>query len=306
MALNLRVLVSLVVALMIILNFNSAFLRHAKSGLECDDRPVCYQQVGSSGEPMLFIESEENWRYHFATNPHRLLASVIAILVLVINVKLFRRGRGESPSKARRYAMAMGGAILWLAGLGIAAGGSLALPVVMGNLLGGLILLLLSVLLLASLLGWKFEVAPGRLILVAGGVLLLTLFLQGGVVSASFSGMACTVLPDCNGRWWSGNPLIQAHMMHRFSVVVALLYFGMLLWRALKEQLVQQRNLLLLLLFLLLVQMQLGVIMVEQQLPLLITSLHSILAQLLIIVLMLQLLSTDADANHSAEIDHHG
>ena len=123
--------------------------------------------------------------------------------------------------------------------------------------------------------------------MLAGAMLLLTLFMQGGMVSAKFAGMACTTLPDCNGYWWSENPLIQMHMMHRFSALVALLYLGVMLLRAFSSGDNSQRNFLLTLIFFMLVQIKLGGLMVEEQLPLIVTSLHSTFSQLLITALLI-------------------
>lgn len=123
--------------------------------------------------------------------------------------------------------------------------------------------------------------------MLAGAMLLLTMLMQGGMVSAKFAGMACTTLPDCNGYWWSENPLIQMHMMHRFSALVALLYFSVMLLRAFRRGDAGQRNFLLILLLLLFVQTKLGGFMVEGQLPLVATSLHSTFSQLLITALLI-------------------
>jgi len=286
-----RNLAVLTVLLVVVLNVTSSFLRHAKSGLECIERPVCYQQVGVSGQPILFAE-DESPRYHVVTVIHRVIASVIAVFVLIINIMLFRKEGGAPLPK--RLAFVMGAAVLWLAGLGAATGGSLALMVVMGNQLGGLLLLVVSTLLVVLLLGWELQWSLKKVMILAGGVMLFTLFVQGGMVSSSFAGMACTTLPDCNGEWWSNNPLIQMHIMHRFSALVALLYFGAMLLRAVRRGESFTRNFLLLLLVMLFVQIQLGVVMVEQQLPLLITSLHSLFSQLLIAMVTVYLFVSGA------------
>ncbi len=284
MEMNLRYLVVITVLLVVTLNFTSSYIRHVKSGLECVERPLCYGEVGVTGEAKGFAGVAEG-EYHFATMAHRSLAGVIAILVLLVNVLLTRVG--GSDSRLRQYAVAMGGAVLWLAGLGIVAGGSLDLWVVMANLLGGMVLLGASALLMTAVFGWEQRFSLQRVVMLAGAMLLLTLFMQGGMVSAEFAGMACTTLPDCNGYWWSENPLIQMHMMHRFSALVALLYFSVMLFRAFRRGDAGQRNFLLILLLLLLVQIKLGAFMVEEQLPLMATSLHSTFSQLLITALLI-------------------
>jgi len=284
MGLNIRYLVVITVLLVVTLNFTSSYIRHVKSGLECVERPLCYGEVGVTGEAKGFAGVAEG-EYHFATMAHRSLAGVIAILVLLVNILLFRVGGGDS--RLRQYAVAMGGAVLWLAGLGIAAGGSLELWVVMGNLLGGMVLLGASALLMTGVFGWEQRFSLQRAVMLAGAMLLLTMLMQGGMVSAKFAGMACTTLPDCNGYWWSENPLIQMHMMHRFSALVALLYFSVMLLRAFRRGDAGQRNFLLILLLLLFVQTKLGGFMVEGQLPLVATSLHSTFSQLLITALLI-------------------
>jgi len=284
MGLNIRYLVVITVLLVVTLNFTSSYIRHVKSGLECVERPLCYGEVGVTGEAKGFAGVAEG-EYHFATIAHRTLAGVIAILVLLVNIVLIRAGEGAA--RLRQYAVVMGGAVLWLAGLGIAAGGSLELWVVMGNLLGGMVLLGASALLMARVFGWEQRFSLQRVVMLAGAMLLLTLFMQGGMVSAKFAGMACTTLPDCNGYWWSENPLIQMHMMHRFSALVALLYLGVMLLRAFSSGDNSQRNFLVTLIFFMLVQIKLGGLMVEEQLPLIVTSLHSTFSQLLITALLI-------------------
>ncbi|MBC8519485.1 MAG: COX15/CtaA family protein [Gammaproteobacteria bacterium] len=284
MRLNIRYLVVITVLLVVTLNFTSSYIRHVKSGLECVERPLCYGEVGVTGEAKGFAGIAEG-EYHLATMTHRTLAGVIAILVLLVNIVLIRAG--ESDARLRKYAVTMGGTVLWLAGLGITAGGSLGLWVVMGNLLGGMILLGSSALLMAGVFGWEQRFSLQRVVMLAGAMLLLTMFMQGGMVSAKFAGMACTTLPDCNGYWWAENPLIQMHMMHRFSAAVAILYFGVMLLRALRRGDSGQRNFLLILLLLLFVQIKLGGLMVEEQLPLIVTSVHSTLSQLLIAALLI-------------------
>ncbi len=294
MAAKLRYLVILTVLFVVSLNFTSAFLRHAKSGLECVDRAVCYEQVGVSGKAITFAADEADG-YHFATKAHRVLATIIAFLVLAVNIVLFRVDRDRFPF--RRHALAMGAIVLWLAGLGVVAGPSLESWVVMGNLFGGLLLLMVSTLLMTRVFGWQYEFTLKKIVFLAGGVLLFTLFLQGGMVSTNFAGMACTTVPDCNGEWWSGNPLIQMHMMHRFSAAVALLYFGVILLRAFRRGDSGQRNFLLMLLLLLVAQIKLGGLMVEEQLPLVITSIHSTLSQLLITALLVYFYVTGVRAD---------
>ncbi len=281
---SLRNLVMMTVLLVVTLNFTSAYLRHAKSGLACDEPAVCYQQVAVTGEMVNFTESDG--LYHFATMAHRVIALLIAVSVLLLTVRLFRAEREEGVESLKPYAVVMGGAVLWLAGLGAAVGASLQGWVIAGNLLGGLLLLVASSLLLARLLGWELQFSLSKVVLMGGGMLLLALFFQGSIVSTTFSGMICSSLPDCDGVWWSDYPLTQIQMMHRFSAVVTLLYFVGMVLRGLQQGYRHQRWVLLVLLSMLLLQMALGAIMVEQQLPLLITTLHSTLSQLLIAVLV--------------------
>ncbi len=298
----LRTLAVSILVLVITLNFTSAFLRHAKSGLMCPDRPLCYEQVGSSGEATVY-RGEESVLFALATKAHRLLATVAGVLVLLLNTMIFR---SHSLQPLRPVAVVMVGAVLWLSILGVAAGASLEAGVVLGNLAGGVLLLGATTVLVARLFGWELSPPRGGGGIFVGIALLLMLFLHGGLISSAFSGMSCNTLSGCNGAWWSDNPLVQMQLLHRLLAVVTLLYFLQLLHRLYWGGGQGQRILSLATLSLLIMQILLGVVITLQQLPLVATSLHSLSSQLLIALLAASLAISGSGASTAMENGDHG
>ena len=199
--------------LVIILVSLSAYLRLAHSGIGCADWPVCY---GHIGEPPAVTEPvpaedayqqlvrESNQPLSWATPLHRLVASVLGLLVLFIAFLSIRAKR------QRLASLTLLALTLYLAVLGIRSGGLHDPSVVMGNLAGGFSML--------GLLGWMVFSSGERhggsprlawLTIAAIGVL-STQILLGGLTSANFAATACQTLPDCHGSWWPGSSLATA------------------------------------------------------------------------------------------------
>jgi cytochrome c oxidase assembly protein subunit 15 len=213
--------------LVIILVSLSAFLRLSHSGIGCADWPSCYGRIGvasglhepeSDGEHQpdsarsayqnLINESEKPMSW--ATPAHRLVASVLGLLVIGINALAFRR------RQMRLVSVALLALTVWLALLGIRSGSLQDPAVVMGNLSGGFAML--------GLLGWMAFGGPGAKQQDAGQVpgrtvrgwvfaALMVLCIQiflGGLTSANFAATACQSFPDCHGSWWPGSALATA------------------------------------------------------------------------------------------------
>jgi len=244
----------------------SAYLRLAHSGIGCSDWPACYGQIGqppvvsqtiSSENAYQRIVAEASQPLAWATPLHRLVASVLGLLVVFLAALAFRQ------KKDRLVTLALLSVTLFLALLGVKSGGLHNPAVVMGNLSGGFLML--------GLLGWmafKNDVEstadrpqatlPGKLLTLAV-VLLVIQILLGGLTSANFAATACQSLPDCHGSWlpgadiWKamdltrvhqvtssgqaigGQERIDIHIAHRLGAVLTALVViavGFMAWRA--------------------------------------------------------------------------
>ncbi|MDH3767869.1 MAG: COX15/CtaA family protein, partial [Gammaproteobacteria bacterium] len=208
--------------LVIVLVSLSAYLRLSHSGIGCSDWPSCYGQIGSM--PVVTQETNTQGAYErlgdqaneplaWATPLHRLVASVLGLLILFLNITAFRQKRD------RLLSLALLGLTVFLAVLGIRSGSLHSPAVVMGNLAGGFLML--------ALLGWvvfksgRSSGAGGSLRgwAVAALVLLGLQVMLGGLTSANFGATACMTLPDCNGSWLPGAELITAFDLSRVHEV---------------------------------------------------------------------------------------
>lgn len=159
----------------------SAYIRLSQGGTGCTPWPGCYSQVGDAQAS-----------FPVAALTHRLTASTLGVLILLLNVGAWIRGRQRTLS-----AMILATTIL-LAILGLRSGGLLLPAVVLGNFLGGL--------LLATLLGWLMlvryrpaEPAPPYLRAIPAAMLLVAAaVIVTGIGSSAFYGNgACKGLFDC-------------------------------------------------------------------------------------------------------------
>ena len=213
--------------LVILLVSLSAYLRLAHSGIGCADWPECYGHIGvpvslsqpaASGNAYLQIVEHANESLAWATPLHRLVASVLGLLILSLAFIAWRR------KKQRIIALTLLGLTVFLAVLGIRSGSLHNPAVVMGNLAGGFSML--------GLLGWMVF-SPGsktqhgtqdkagavkQLVIIAIIVLSMQIVL-GGLTSANFAATSCQTLPDCHGSWLPGSSLFTAFdLSHRHEI----------------------------------------------------------------------------------------
>jgi cytochrome c oxidase assembly protein subunit 15 len=199
--------------LVIVLVSLSAYLRLAHSGIGCADWPACYGRIGDPpavSEPVAAQDAyqqlvrESNQPLSWATPLHRLVASVLGLLVMSIAFLSIRAKR------QRLAALTLLMLTIYLAVLGIRSGSLHDPSVVMGNLAGGFSML--------GLLGWMVFSSGERrggspqltwLTMTAIAVLSMQILL-GGLTSANFAATACQTLPDCHGSWWPGSALTTA------------------------------------------------------------------------------------------------
>ena len=202
--------------LVIILVTLSSYLRLDHSGIGCEPWPACYGNIGVAAEsPGVAgayerLLEEARQPLSWARPLHRLVASVLGVLILVMNMFALQK-------KSQRI-LSLGLLVLtvFLAWLGIYSEGLHSPAVVMGNLCGGFAML--------GLLGWmvlrKPQIeAPGsssfrRWVLLAIVTLCLQIFL-GGLTSANFAASACQTVPDCHGSWFPGAEVATAFDLSR-------------------------------------------------------------------------------------------
>lgn len=306
--------------LVILLVSLSAYLRLSHSGIGCADWPDCYARIGAApdaakaaeGWPLSTAEDayqqlveDSSKPLSWATPLHRLVASVLGLLVLGLNVQAFRAKRH------RVISVTLLALTVWLAVLGIRSGSLHDPAVVMGNLLGGFAML--------ALLGWLwFGLLPAqprvRISALLAGLMPLSLLLLsaqillGGLTSANFAATACPTVPACEGHLWPGYELRDAfdlrvhdidasghveggieraaiHQVHRLAAAlstIAILLTGLL---ALGKG-GSHRKMGVALIALVLLEFSVGVASVLSGLPIILAVAHNWLAGLLLLALL--------------------
>lgn len=190
----------------------SAYLRLHNSGIGCADWPSCYGLIGAPaieaptvGSTYERLALDAQQPLSWATPVHRLVASLLGLLVVGMTILAFMRG------KDRLLSFTLLVLTVFLAWLGIYSGGLHSPAVVMGNLGGGFTML--------GLLGWMvFRDAsprshprnPTRAWIVAALSLVCLQIALGGLTSANFAASACRTVPDCHGTWFPGADLPTA------------------------------------------------------------------------------------------------
>ena len=214
--------------LVVLLVSLSAYLRLAHSGIGCDGWPECYGRIGvpsSVSQPVTTenayqqMVEDANKPFAWATPLHRLVASVLGLLVIALVFLSLRQKR------QRVLSLALLALTVFLAVLGIRSGSLHSPAVVMGNLAGGFCML--------GLLGWMVFSAGvpdpetrsysriSQMATVAIVILCLQIFL-GGLTSANFAATACQTLPDCHGSWLPGRAVLEAADLSRLHEVTAM------------------------------------------------------------------------------------
>lgn len=217
-----NLLAKICLLLVIVLVSLSAYLRLAHSGIGCADWPACYGNIGvakavtqpvDTADAYQQLVKESNEPMAWATPLHRLVASVLGLLVVFLAALSLRNKR------QRLSILAVLGLTVYLAVLGIRSGSLHDPAVVMGNLVGGFCML--------GLLGWVVfsagEQQEGdlrvRWLTLAAICVLAMQILLGGFTSANFAATSCRTLPDCHGSWWPGSSLARAMDISRHHEV---------------------------------------------------------------------------------------
>lgn len=212
----LRTLAKVSLVLVIILVTLSSYLRLEHSGIGCQPWPACYGNIGVANQTPGVTDTyqrlleEARQPLSWATPLHRLVASALGILILVMNMFALQK------RSQRAFSLALLAITVFLAWLGIYSQGLHNPAVVMGNLCGGFVML--------GLLGWMVLRKPGdgtknggplrRWALLAIVLLGIQIFL-GGLTSANFAAPACRTIPDCHGSWLPGAEIATAFDLSR-------------------------------------------------------------------------------------------
>jgi cytochrome c oxidase assembly protein subunit 15 len=280
-------------ALMVVVVLLSAYMRLSASGLGCADWPGCYGRILAGSAPP---------RAEWINLTHRVAASLMGLAALAIAALAWKRRR-TAPGDLLP-ALAVLGLTAFLAAIGKWTHDARLPAVALGNLLGGLGILLLL---------WRLHLgyapqraAPARLHgwITLGLVLLAAQITLGGMASATFSASSCTTLAGCKGWLQSAglaafNPFatLEAqggsfvpgatqqtlHMTHRLFALPVFCYLAWVGIRLLREQHLRSGALLLATLALLLA---LGTSAIAFGLPLPVVLLHNAAAAFLLLVLV--------------------
>lgn len=310
-----KVLVGISLLFVMVLVSLSAYLRLAHSGIGCADWPDCYGRIGDPPAVSQVISSENAYQrivaeasqpLAWATPLHRLVASVLGLLVAFLVLLAFKQ------KKDRFISLLLLLVTVFLALLGVKSGGLHSPAVVMGNLSGGFLML--------GLLGWMFfkgggvngTVVPVRLpikLVAVAGLFLVMQILLGGLTSANFAATACQSLPDCHGSWLPGADVFKAmdlsrdhqvtsmgqaiggqertdiHILHRLgAVITAMLVFavGLIAWR----EGGRLRSVGTIVLLLLVTEFSIGVAAIASDLPIELAVAHNWVAGLLLLAML--------------------
>ncbi len=310
-----KTLINISLLLVIVLVSLSAYIRLAHSGIGCADWPGCYGRIGDVVEVMPDSEQayqdivqKANQPLAWATPLHRLVASVLGLLIIFLAIAALRTRR------ARIISLSLLGLTVYLSILGIRSGSLYDPVIIMGNLVGGFLML--------GLLAWlRFSFANptnnpaksrasslSRWALVALMVLSLQILL-GGLTSANFAATACQTIPDCHGSWLPDEYLVKAfdlsrrhqvnesgvviggaermaiHKLHRLGAIVSLLlllFVGITAVRHSSAFAVVGYTVILLVSL----EFAIGVFAVTNALPIALAVLHNWLAALLVVALL--------------------
>ncbi len=299
----------------------SSLMRLSNQGLGCDDWPTCYGRIDVVKYAGDISATASRGLQPGALAPptpveraHRGVASLLLIFILAFVIVAWRKRKDSGPRMA--LPLAALAVTLFLAVLGVLYGSPLLRPpVVMANLLGGMVLLgLLWWLHLSQGRGPAAEVSPGaeslRKWALLGLGLVVTQTALGGWVSSNFSALACSTFPLCNGALWpemnipagftlrhllgvsaEGRVIVEPtattaiHVVHRLGAVLVLLFVGWLGYRVLKLG-GRLRRLGMAILALLVLQALLGIMTVVFSSPLGVVVTHNATAALLWLTLL--------------------
>jgi cytochrome c oxidase assembly protein subunit 15 len=207
-------------ALLLAITSVSAFIRLSRAGMGCEPWPACYVQRAQ--RPVALSEAAgvmDAPAVTAARLAHRVSASAALLLVIALLFKALAR---RPPLRREgRLALSLLTLSLFLAALGRMGGGSSAVAVTLGNLLGGFAMLVLSLRLALR------PAAPSEPVARASGLAWAALLLLAG--QAALGGWAAATQAGAGCGGWG---LCRWHALAALPVAGALLALARQTWRA--------------------------------------------------------------------------
>lgn len=284
----------------------SAFIRLSSAGLGCAPWPHCYGQSlrdEQQGIPRT-TDAQASKSVTVARFAHRLLATLLLpfMLVLVIGGFTMKPKRWDE----RWVSLLALSLVLFLAVLGRWTAGARVPAVALGNLLAGFLLFALC---------WRMAIVgqrrspehslsrQARIWRFVAVAVLLSQIVLGGLVSSSYAGLSCPNFTDCilptHVQWETLNPLrephfdssslpvnaegVLVHALHRWTAAAAALAVIAAAIALLRDG---RRRVGLALLVLVGTQLALGLLLVQNGLPLGVAVAHNVFAAVLLASLM--------------------
>ena len=213
-----------------------AFTRLTDSGLGCPDWPGCYGNASPIGAREEISAAQDamptgpvTHRKAWIEMIHRYLASAVGVLIIAINVGVWRQKRqwqregrtGDEPLHPG-WAVAT---LVWVCLQGVFGAWTVTMKlfpaIVTLHLIGGLVLLALlcaqAVRQVRTVQGVQPVQLPVNLrwAMVAALALVWIQVALGGWVSTNYAVLACTTFPTCQGSWWPAMDFAQGFEIWR-------------------------------------------------------------------------------------------
>lgn len=300
---TLRRLACVCALLVLVVTGASALLRQAKAGLACDDRAACYGQDLRRLQQGLAPAATEQTALAAVRVAHRLAAS--GVLLLGLTMLMIAVGAQPRLPRETTLTLLLLALAALLALLGLRSATARVPAVVLGNLVGGFLMLALCVRLARPAASGPRDALQGAARLAA--VLVVLQVGLGALTSASYAGLSCTGWSGCDladiahgPDWRVLNPWREpvlndappfnpagalVHGLHRlagFAVAAAVAGVGLLALRR------GRRRAGVALLALIALQLGAGLALAAFALPIGLAIAHNVLAALLLATLVAQ------------------